>query len=48
MEEKIRKREETLIATLQQRDEEWREELANRNRIMRDKLKEREREGFYQ
>ena len=43
MEEQIRKRKETLIVALQQRDEEWREELANKDRLLRDKLKEREK-----
>ena len=43
MEEHIRKREETFTATLQQRDEEWREELANRDIIIRAEFREREK-----
>ena len=40
---KNRKREENLAAVLQQRDEEWREEPAQRDRVLRVKLKETKR-----
>ena len=35
--------EENLAALLQQRDEEWKEELALKDKALREKLRERER-----